>query len=183
MHLSIRGQVEFAVVSAAAQGTLDTDVKDKAQEWTKIILTQWNNSHNNQLVPEKAAPPANESQRLESVRRGYDYFTNSKVGQCVTCHFDFGRQAQFRYDAWGTLTRPNNLTAGVYRGGRRPVDLYWRVAGGINPCEMPKNDDETVVWDIVNFVQALPYPQMLPEDVRERVYPEHHGSEHRVAER
>jgi hypothetical protein len=26
-------------------------------------------------------------------------------------------------------------------------------------------------WDVVNFVQALPYPQMLPEEIREQIYP------------
>jgi mono/diheme cytochrome c family protein len=189
IHLSIRGEVEYAVASAAAKGKLENDVKSDAQDWTKRVLQRWSSSQANALEPDpqKSALPTTDKEREEefkkSVRRGYDYFTNSKIGNCVSCHFDFGRQAQFRYDAWGTLTRPNNLTAGVYRGGRRPIDLYWRVKGGINPCEMPKNDDEDQVWALVNFVQALPYPRMLPEDVREKVYPEHHGSDHRVAER
>ena len=26
------------------------------------------------------------------------------------------------------------------------------------------------LWDVVNFVQALPYPAMLPPDIREKVY-------------
>jgi len=25
-------------------------------------------------------------------------------------------------------------------------------------------------WDLIHFVQALPYPKMLPEDVRKKVY-------------
>jgi mono/diheme cytochrome c family protein len=185
IHLSIRGEVEYRVAVAAAQKTLQNDVKSDAEMWTVNILKYWNASNKNVIAPQKDTPALNGSQRLESVRRGYQAFTDSKSGNCVSCHFDFGRQAQFRYDAWGTLTRPNNLTAGVYRGGRRPIDIFWRVRGGINPCEMPKDDkdDDDKVWDIVNFVHALPYPKMLPEDVREKVYPEHHGSEHRVAER
>src|SRR5262249_7686320 len=95
------------------------------------------------------------------------------------CHLDYGRQVPFRYDAWGTLVRPANLTTGVYRGGRRPIDLYWRIKLGIPPSQMPSADlkrdeakgtDEN--WDLVNFVPALPYPQMLPEDVRKRIYVE-----------
>ena len=78
--------------------------------------------------------------------------------------------------------RPANLTAGVYRGGRRPIDLYWRVRGGIDPSQMPRADfdDKTAnkaqwgeadpYWDLVNFVQALPYPQMLPKEIRDEIY-------------
>ena len=47
-------------------------------------------------------------------------------------------RCNFRYDEWGTLVRPMNLTTGVYRGGRRPIDLYWRIKGGIEPSGMPK---------------------------------------------
>ncbi len=97
---------------------------------------------------------------------------------CIACHVDFGRQVPFRYDDWGTLVRPANLTAGVYRGGRRPIDLYWRIRGGIRPSGMPGaqlriDRDQRIdeFWDVVNFVQALPYPQMLPEDIRDRIYP------------
>jgi hypothetical protein len=31
-------------------------------------------------------------------------------------------------------------------------------------------DDDTKVWDVVNFVRALPYPAMLPPDVRDKIY-------------
>jgi mono/diheme cytochrome c family protein len=194
IHLSIRGEVEFRMLVMVAKHQLDADVKSEAQKWTTLALQRWKNSDSSQLVPKNAAPPANESQRLESVRRGYEIFTDAKKGQCLSCHVDFGRQAQFRYDAWGTLTRPRNLTEPVYRGGRRPIDFYWRLSGGIVPCEMPalKIDDEAQVrdvWDLVNFVQALPYRGMLPDgkdgglDVQGRVYPKYHGSEHTVAER
>jgi hypothetical protein len=26
------------------------------------------------------------------------------------------------------------------------------------------------VWDLVNFIEAVPYPSMLPDDVRRQVY-------------
>ena len=35
-------------------------------------------------------------------------------------------------DDWGNPLRPANLQRGVYKGGRRPLDLYWRIAKGIN---------------------------------------------------
>ena len=85
---------------------------------------------------------------------------------CVSCHFDFGRRANFRHDTWGTLVRPANLTAGAYRGGRRPMDIYFRIHSGINGAGMPRFGSKekglapNQIWDVVNFVQVLPYPQM-----------------------
>ncbi len=194
IHLSIRGDVEFNVTNQFADKSSSDSVTDAAEERTKIVLKQWQQSSGPPITPKYAPTSLKNSERLESVKRGHELF--SAGAGCASCHIDFGRQAQFRYDNWGTLVRPNNLTAGVYRGGRRPIDLYWRVAGGINPCAMPaflkttvKNEEEArqneaQLWDLVNFVQALPYPQMLPDDVKKKVYPEH-DAEHKdkVAER
>ena len=70
-------------------------------------------------------------------------------------------------DDWGEPLRPANLNRGVYKGGRRPIDLYWRIAKGINgakmPAHYPSNDPE-MIWDLVNFVLALPYEPKLLED-------------------
>src|SRR5207248_2464538 len=35
---------------------------------------------------------------------------------------------------------PRNLRLGVYRGGRRPLDLYYRIHDGINGTPMPAHD-------------------------------------------
>jgi mono/diheme cytochrome c family protein len=71
-------------------------------------------------------------------------------------------------DEWGNPVRPANLNRGVYKGGRRPIDLYWRIAKGINGAKMmahvPAIGPEQV-WDLVNFVLALPYEPALLEDV------------------
>jgi mono/diheme cytochrome c family protein len=57
--------------------------------------------------------------------------------------------------------RPRNLREGIYRGGRRPIDIFWRVHNGIDGTPMPaankaalSNDD---IWDLVNYVLSLPY--------------------------
>lgn len=69
-------------------------------------------------------------------------------------------------DDWGDPLRPGNLTRGQYKGGRRPLDIYWRIAKGINGTPMPvhlgsqlTSDEE--VWDLVNFVLAIPYDSEL----------------------
>jgi mono/diheme cytochrome c family protein len=69
-------------------------------------------------------------------------------------------------DDWGMPLRPSNLNRGVYKGGRRPLDLYWRIAKGINGAKMPAHVpaiEPAEVWDLVNFVLALPYEPGLLE--------------------
>ena len=62
---------------------------------------------------------------------------------------------------------PRNLRLGLYRGGRRPLDLYRRLYTGINGAPMPGvgpsgpggkgsvPDEE--IWHIVNYIRSLPY--------------------------
>ena len=71
-------------------------------------------------------------------------------------------------DDWGNPLRPANLNRGIYKGGRRPIDIYWRIAKGINGAQMPAHYpspfDDQKMWDIVNFVLALPYePELLTD--------------------
>jgi mono/diheme cytochrome c family protein len=180
IHLSIRGEVEFDMLKAMSKGELDESIAEEAQKRLTMFLTRWDESR---AVEEPAPYPyrdENGKPPADSIRNGYRLFTNTAGDtSCINCHVDFGRQVPFRYDQWGTLVRPANLTAGVYRGGRRPIDLYWRINGGIPPSEMPAaNLKAEEYWDLVNFVQALPYPQMLPEDVRSKIYgsPSAHAS-------
>ena len=75
---------------------------------------------------------------------------------------------------------PRNLRSGIYRGGRRPVDLFWRIHDGIDGTPMPAAmmrqpgsstgltaDD---IWDIVNYVHSLPYEVMSTSGGDEPVY-------------
>ena len=40
-------------------------------------------------------------------------------------------------DDWGNPIVPRNLTRGLFRGGRRPIDIYRRIYAGINGTPMP----------------------------------------------
>ena len=68
-----------------------------------------------------------------SAARGGKIFS---TGGCIQCHQNFGRESNLVYDAWGTIVRGRNLYDGIYRGGRRPIDLYYRVHGGIEGAGM-----------------------------------------------
>jgi mono/diheme cytochrome c family protein len=78
---------------------------------------------------------------------------------------------------------PRNLRQGVYRGGRRPIDLYWRIRNGIEGTPMPTSsmrpdgaDPETPglseedIWHLVDYVQSLPYESMATEGSDQPVY-------------
>jgi mono/diheme cytochrome c family protein len=55
---------------------------------------------------------------------------------------------------------PRNLRLGVYRGGRRPIDLYYRIHAGINGAPMPAAKGTVApedIWHIVNYIRSLPY--------------------------
>ena len=69
--------------------------------------------------------------------------------------------------------RPRNLRLGVYRGGRRPIDLYWRIHNGIEGSNMPqvplrepddppekKGITRVDLWDLINYVRSLPYEEL-----------------------
>ena len=67
-------------------------------------------------------------------------------------------------DDWGNPLRAANLNKGVYKGGRRPLDIYWRLAKGINAAKMPAHYPSIPperIWDLVNFVLAVPYDATL----------------------
>jgi mono/diheme cytochrome c family protein len=186
VHLSLRGQVEYDTMKALL--TLGKENNDElknlatyTQSQLKVFLEQWANS--NSTAPNNPTDYTDfKGKELQaSISRGYKLFTDTEgKASCINCHIDFGRQVPFRFDVWGTLVRPANLTTGVFRGGRRPIDLYWRIKGGIPPSGMPSATLKTdkveggvktdEYWDLVNFVQALPYPQMLPEAVRAKIY-------------
>ncbi len=190
IHLSLRGEVERYTMEPLLDGTgLDGSVAEKVKDLLTDsrsgLLRAWGRSNTEGIEPSNYPYREDNTEQFQaSINRGYKLFTDPRgSASCINCHLDFGRQAPFRYDKWGTLVRPSNLTAGVYRGGRRPIDLYWRIRGGIDPSQMPCADfeDKTAnrdqwrdnadpYWDLVNFVQALPYPKMLPKDIRDEIY-------------
>jgi mono/diheme cytochrome c family protein len=181
IHLSLRGEVEMNVMRTLLnKESIEGTLAEFAQDLLKTFLANWSQSNDKVLEPVPYPYKTDDKEQLaKSIRHGYELFTDTRgAASCITCHIDYGRQVPFRHDEWGTLVRPSNLTAGVYRGGRRPIDLYWRIKVGIRPSGMPaaelKIDKDKKIdeyWDVVNFVQALPYPQMLPEDIRYRIYP------------
>lgn len=156
-------------------------------------------------------PSMNEEELTASINRGRDLFYGT-IANCVMCHGDsaLGDGQTNDYDEWakefmqpndpasaepyvalGLLPprtiKPRNLRLGVYRGGQRPIDIFWRVRLGIEGTPMPaatlkQEDDpnskglsENDIWDIVNYVQSLPQEAIsnpydaVPHNLRERL--------------
>ncbi|MEW4451747.1 cytochrome c [Bremerella sp. JC817] len=145
-------------------------------------------------VPEKP-----ESELKESLAVGRDLFFNK--GGCATCHgqsaLGDGQTAENFYDDWteeyydpkdpsqlegflalGALPPrkldPRNLRLGNFRGGRRPVDVYWRIRNGIEGAKMPAAQQlsEEEIWHVVDYVRkGLPYDSLSqpPEHEQENV--------------
>jgi len=102
----------------------------------------------------------------------------SKDAQCASCHGDAGRgngyqTFQFQkkqdgslydvvglHDAWGNPLEPRDLTTGIYRGGRRPIDVFRRIYAGIKGTPMPvfggRGLSDEQIWDIVNYLLTMP---------------------------
>ncbi len=154
-----------------------------------------------------AAPDPNRDM-VASIKRGRELFYGP-IANCVKCHGDsaLGDGQQTDYDEWTkeleptneeTLAQflalgdfvlpprnihPRNLRQGVYRGGRRPIDLFRRVHNGIDGTPMPGAtiipDDapagmlgltQSDLWSLVDYVRSLPYESISRPPVIEQAY-------------
>lgn len=168
-HLSLRGQVEFLVIRDLVKPQdaklEDNEIADKVKELATAYAGFWKDAETKIITPPEAEFPAD---KAASIMRGYKLFQKDGMG-CISCHMDYGRQNNYLPDSWGTIVRAADLTQGVYRGGRRPIDLYWRVSYGINGANMPSSEAKPPkdIWDVVNFLMVLPYPKMRAEYLKD----------------
>lgn len=174
VHLAVRGETEFATlakITNVAKYTDDTpDYVGGELDWLFVqselwVLLNWGVAAKHR-IPVPPEPFTTEPERIKSAIRGYKLYNASEFG-CASCHSDYGRAPQLKWDAWGTVVQPRNLTLGVYRGGRKGEDLYARIYGGIGPSGMTAFHDRVKdlppgtpdkIWDIVHFLQALGDP-------------------------
>ena len=159
--------------------TANADLPDIAEQESNVLADAWNKEklESAVVVPLVARTP----DTAESRARGRVLY----VQNCSACHGATGRgdgeqvnaymvndQTREKYpvpglfDDWGQSIKPRNLTRGIYRGGRRPVDLFRRVFEGINGTPMPPfkgkfNNDKKIndarTWDLVNYIYHIPF--------------------------
>jgi mono/diheme cytochrome c family protein len=171
IHLSVRGEVEYACLSKLIKPGDDDPLYTGGEiDWLFVqnelwVLLNWGLAAKH-AIPIPPEPFRGEPERLKSAVRGYKLYNSAEFG-CGSCHSNYGRVQQLKWDAWGTVVQPRNLVLGVYRGGRTGPDLYARLYGGIYPSGMTAFHDRVAasapgtpdkLWDIVHFLQALSDP-------------------------
>lgn len=180
-YLSLRGEMEAALFELVKAGDevpmTHEDLLGELQPYSEM----WDTAAAEIITPE-APPELDEAGLLASIEEGRKLYLDAKA-QCVQCHgpTGLGDGAEKRFDVWNegktdtnlaffTLPKqqlmPRNLRSGVYRGGRRPVDLYRRIQAGIKGAQMPSMGQTpakpsgltpTEIWSLVHYVQSLPY--------------------------
>ena len=151
--LTHHGELEEQIaVLADVDGEVDAELV--AEDLVPLVLERWADARENIIA---AATPEPEF-TVERARLGKQAFLEKG---CSKCHGDDGRaqtaEDPTKEDAWGNITRPADLTSGMLRGGREPIDIYRRIYGGINGTAMPAFDqvlreEPDTVWDMVAYV-------------------------------
>ncbi|MEE2642502.1 MAG: cytochrome c [Planctomycetota bacterium] len=149
------------------------------------IFKSWIKAHKKPLIKKPTSPPArfaaDHADHYQMVDRGRELFHGKKLGACTQCHGDtgYGDGELGNFDIWnkwakgktaekvaaytsqGVLPprniRPRNFRNGVFRGGRSPTQLFYRIKNGIQGSEMPGaatlTDEE--VWCLVAYVRSI----------------------------
>jgi mono/diheme cytochrome c family protein len=147
--------------------TAETLGDDLAEGWTAA------DTEEARIIPTVARVEDTE----ESRQRGRDLYL-SKTLNCADCHgidgagngpqtiaFEKNPVTNELYpeaglhDVWDNLNQPRNLQRGIFRGGRRPIDLFCRIHAGIKGSRMPsfKNTPHEDIWHIVNYLLSLQF--------------------------
>jgi mono/diheme cytochrome c family protein len=188
----------------------ESDYRADVMDFVTSVVDEWK-AADGARTPVPQRPEMDEAELAASVDRGRALF-HGVVANCSKCHGEtaLGDGVQDDYDEWtkelepkdpervaeymelGALKPrniiPRNLRMNVFRGGRRPIDIYTRIVNGIAgsgmpaaalaaPGEPPSDKKLTTdqVWDIVNYVYNLPYeyasepPQRQPAYRRDRL--------------
>jgi hypothetical protein len=122
---------------------------------------------------------------IQELRKGLPQLSGEERESAETDLDAKSKELKERRDVVATLLPPRNaiprnLREGSYRGGRRPLDIFWRVSAGIAGTPMPAGGPATEgaqgtltqeeIWQIVDYVHSLPFepasrPQTRPVNV------------------
>lgn len=168
------GGESYREVIDELKGFLSEDIADSLDFVSEDLSSAWTSADDESSL---ITPTVARTDSLESRRRGRELFL-SKAINCASCHGISGKgngpQSRIYeknpvtqelydepglHDVWDNVNQPRNLTLGIYRGGRRPIDLFRRIHAGIKGSRMPshKNLKHEEIWDLVNYVLSVPF--------------------------
>ena len=145
----------------------------------------------------------------ESIERGREIYNDAGKGNCASCHGEAGLGDGYavfttdpetgslvldKRDDWGNDLLPRNIPRGVFRGSRRPIDIYRRIYAGINGTPMPAIGEskdaeghpllsQEDLWAVVHYVGWLVEQGPTPAAQRARMESPGHGGEDRPEDR
>lgn len=159
------------------QKEIEQQVADLPQlfyDWGDTLNSRWQEAESEDAVTIPAISRVEDT--LESRLAGRRFF----LEKCATCHGATGegngdKTMAFEKDprdpeggnypepglhnVWHQPVQPRNLTQGIFRGGRRPVDLYRRLYNGITASKMPAFNTipPETLWNTINYVRHIPF--------------------------
>lgn len=159
----MRGEVERKLVYTFNSNQEITS--DDVQGIEGSVEQEWKDADAQALEPDAPRPADRSPEAIAKSVEAGDVLFHTATAQCVTCHGALGlgdgldpNAPDTAKDVWGVPLRPANLTLGVYRGGRRPIDLYRRIHVGIKGNVMPGFGAQLKpeqIWNLVDYVQTL----------------------------
>lgn len=163
IHLSLRGQAELALTDE--ESTKKGFARETIEEKIQGAVRKWHDRSRSDYVPPQPSKPW-EQLHADNQRTGRGRAVFLGAGGCVQCH---GKDAQAsfyevrdnitRRDQWGNLNAPRNLALGQFRGGSRPIDIFYRIKLGIKASGMPPAAETVTdedIWYLVDYVLSLP---------------------------
>jgi len=192
-YLAIRGETE-SLLRGLIVDEEEKLTRDLLVEQVESVVASWNEAADAVVTPPQRQPLSAE-QLADSIAAGRKLFMDETVVKCVGCHgpTGLGDGGTVNYDDWNKpkselspefvaetyalpvqLNQPRNLRLGVYRGGRRPLDIYRRIHASVKGSGMPNfgpsggnkgtlTDEQ--IWNLVDYVMSLPYdPESNPFD-------------------
>lgn len=178
----VKGEERDEMLAALAE-YLGGGFREELSEEATVLAESWQEVEE----PDAAIQPtvARVEDSAESRLRGRALYLGKKL-DCKGCHGVTGEgngpqtiayqeipgsqpaqkyPAPGLYDAWNQPIMPRDLTQGIYRGGRRPLDLYRRVHSGVKGTPMAGFANaltEKDIWDVVNYVMSIPFEGQQP---------------------
>ncbi len=191
-YLSIRGETELYLLALVVDEDEYLPVHELAalasDEGIRPAEQLWAEAPSMAVVPPPRPPTDTPELLAASIEKGRKLYAEDDA-QCVKCHGPDGNgqgEEEELFDDWNkpkkgvtpqqtaelaeryTLPiqrlRPRNFREGIFRGGSRPIDLYWRIHVGLKGTPMPaagpapgvpgpyKPED---IWHVVNYVRSF----------------------------
>lgn len=192
-YLAVRGQTETNMAIELFSNEEDIEAKREVivENYLQPVIDAWAAADEQVVNPPARSESQTPQDLRESIAKGRDLFFK-KESQCTKCHGptalgdgnDGGPEKDQLFDDWNKEKkpeelaywllpkqdlRPRNLRMGIYRGGRRPLDIFRRIHQGIAGTPMPaggrdeKNPTGALkpeeIWNLVDYVRSLPFEE------------------------